>query len=35
MAKKEDHKTQEEVFDVSDMVEEEAAVSVHESDNGF
>ena len=33
--KKEDHKTQEEVFDVSDMVEEEAAVSVHESDNGF
>ena len=31
----EDHKTQEEVFDVSDMVEEEAAVSVHESDNGF
>ena len=32
--KKEDHKTQEEVFDVSDMVEE-AAVSVHESDNGF
>ena len=27
--KKEDHKTQEEVFDVSDMVEEEAAVSVH------
>ena len=33
--KKEDHKTQEEVFDVSDMVEEEAAVSVHESDNGL
>ena len=32
--KKEDHKTQEEVFDVSDMVEEEAAVSVHERDNG-
>lgn len=29
--KKEDHKTQEEVFDVSDMVEEEAAVSVHEA----
>ena len=32
--KKEDHKKQEEVFDVSAMVEE-AAVSVHESDNGF
>ena len=30
--KKEDHKTQEEVFDVSDMVEEEAAVSVHENE---
>ncbi len=33
--KKEEHKSQEEVFDVSDMVEEETAVSVHESDNGF
>lgn len=33
--KKEEHKSQEEVFDVSDMVEEETAVSVHENDNGF
>ena len=33
--KKEEHKSQEEVFNVSDMVEEETAVSVHESDNGF
>ncbi len=33
--KKEEHKSQEEVFDLSDMVEEETAVSVHESDNGF
>ena len=32
--KKEDHKTQEEVYD-GGVVEEEAAVSVHESDNGF
>ena len=30
--KKEDHKTQEEVFDVSDMVEEEAAVSDDENE---
>lgn len=33
--KKEEHKSQEEVFDVSDMVEEDTAVSVNESDNGF
>ena len=33
--KKEENKSNEEVFDVSNITEEEAAVAVNESDGGF